>query len=168
MKVPPPGPSATAEAVTAEGLRVRMPVAEDAGKAAQETNMLAKSLSSRSNGRVGGSYKDVATSQNGIKGEVHHMPANKVSPLKFDDGPGIWMEKVDHALTKSYGSSAQAKAYRAQQEALIKAGRFREAQQMDIDDIRNLFGNKYDQAIKEMVQYTESLERAGTLPKPPQ
>jgi hypothetical protein len=162
----PSGGGPAAQAITNEGLTVTVPQRTDkAAKAAEETNLLAKSAGSKTNGKVGGAYKDVATTQNGIKGEVHHMPANKVSPLSFEQGPGIWMEKADHARTASFGSSESAKAYRAQQQMLIRHGRFREAQQMDIDNIRALFGNKYDRAIQEVLEYTDSLEKSGKLPK---
>lgn len=32
-------------------------------------------------------------------------------------------------------------------------GKFREALQMDIDDIRCKFGSKYDEGIKQMLEY---------------
>jgi len=34
---------------------------------------------------------------------------------------------------------------------------FKEAVQMDIDDIRSKFGNKYDTAILEMIKYINEL-----------
>ena len=41
----------------------------------------------------GGSYKSVRDTN--IGGEVHHMPADSISHLSRDEGPGIWMETVD-------------------------------------------------------------------------
>ena len=101
----------------------------------------------------GGAYKDVPA--NG--GEVHHMPADSVSPLPKGKGPGARMETADHQQTASWGSSKEAKAYRQQQKELIEQGKFEEAQQMDIDDVRSKFGNKYDEGIEQMKKYTETL-----------
>lgn len=82
--------------------------------------------------------------------EIHHMPANEVNGLQDRDGPAIVMEKADHRQTASCGSSLDAHAYRQQQKMLIDEGKFQEAMQMDIDDIHDKFGNKYDDAIAQM------------------
>jgi filamentous hemagglutinin len=62
------------------------------------------------------------------------------------------METRDHAQTASFGNSRKARAFRQRQKELIDQGRLREAIQMDIDDIRSLFGNKYDEAIRQMLE----------------
>ena len=98
----------------------------------------------------GGKYRDVRRDNKG--GEVHHTPAKSVSPYGKSNGPSIWMETKDHHRTDSWGYSAKAKAYRARQAELIKQGNIRGAIQMDIDDIRAKFGNKYDEQIKQMLQ----------------
>lgn len=67
------------------------------------------------------------------------------------------MVKPDHMKTKSWGSSKKAKAYRAKQEELIKEGKFEEAQQMDIDDVQSKFGDKYNEGIKQIKDYTEKI-----------
>lgn len=103
--------------------------------------------------RIGGAYKDIAP--NGE--EVHHMPADSISPYSTGKGPGIRMEIDDHKKTASWGTSKEAEAYRAKQKKLIDEGKFREAQQMDIDDVRLKFGNKYDLAIEQMLTYTNEL-----------
>lgn len=104
-------------------------------------------------GKVGGAYKNVAA--NG--GNVHHMPANSVSPYSTGKGPGVRMEYEDHIKTASWGSSKEAIAYREEQRKLINKGKFREAQQMDIDDIHKKFDDKYDKGIDEMKEYTDEL-----------
>jgi RHS repeat-associated protein len=96
----------------------------------------------------GGRYGDLETG-NGI--ELHHMPADSVSPLSRSEGPAIQMEQVDHYQTASWGRSASAQAYRAQQQDLIEAGRFDDAIQMDIDNVTSLFPGKYDDAILQMI-----------------
>lgn len=103
---------------------------------------------------LGGAYKDVK----GVAGnEAHHMPADSVSPLSKGEGPAISMEKADHAETASYGNSAEAKGYRAEQSRLIQQGKFGDAQRMDIKDVQSKFGSKYDSAIQQMLDYTKTL-----------
>ena len=108
----------------------------------------------------GGAYEAVRAANQG--GEVHHMPAAAVSYLSRAEGSAIWMEAADHHKTASWGRSREAIAYRKSQQALIQQGQFRTAQQMDIDDIRLKFGNKYDQAITQMLQYTDKISAKFT------
>jgi len=96
---------------------------------------------------LGGRYKDVPA--NG--GQVHHTPADSISPLNRGQGPGFRMDTLDHYQTGSWGSSASAQTYRAAQRALIDQGKFDDAIQMDIDNVRGLFGNKYDEGILQMI-----------------
>lgn len=103
--------------------------------------------------RLGGAYKDIPA--NG--GEVHHMPAKSVSPFSKGKGPAIRMDTEDHRRTASYGSSKDAQNYRAKQKQLIDQNQFRKAQQMDIEDVQSKFGNKYDEHIKQMKEYTDTL-----------
>lgn len=111
----------------------------------------------------GGSYSDVKKYSNGETHEVHHMPADSASSLERADGPAIKMEKADHRQTASCGSSREARDYQAAQKELIDSGKFREAQQMDIDDVREKFGSKYDGAISEMLKYVDKLELEGKI-----
>ena len=113
--------------------------------------------------KKGGSYAEVKETSDGSTDEVHHMPADSASPLERNDGPAIKMEKADHRLTASCGSSQEAREYRAKQKELIDQGKFREAVQMDINDIRDKFGNKYDDAIAEMMTYVNKLEQEGKI-----
>ncbi|ENM5771362.1 hypothetical protein V4V48_003074 [Vibrio mimicus] len=95
----------------------------------------------------------------GIPGnESHHMPADSVSPLSKNKGPAISMDNMEHRQTASWGNSREAKAYRQQQKQLIEKGDFRGAQQMDINDVRSKFGNRYDDSIKQMQDYTNKLD----------
>lgn len=103
----------------------------------------------------GGSYGNVFTPGEGDKYEVHHMPADSINGLSRDEGPAIKMDKEDHRRTASCGNSKEAKEYRAIQHELIGVGRFMDAVQMDIDDIHEKFGDKYDVAIQEMLDYIE-------------
>jgi RHS repeat-associated protein len=100
----------------------------------------------------GGAYK-------GLRGgaDRHHMPADSVSPLSRADGPAIRMSPSDHRQTASWGTSASAKQYRVYQQQLINEGRIGEALMMDIIDIRNKFGPKYETAIQQVTEYARSL-----------
>lgn len=113
--------------------------------------------------KKGGSYGDVFKKGEGEKYEVHHMPANNVNGLELNDGPAIKMDKQDHRETASCGNSKEAREYRAKQKELIEQGKFREALQMDIDDIHEKFGDKYDDAISEMLEYVDKIEMEGKI-----
>ena len=93
----------------------------------------------------------------------HHVPSKKAwqdagrgDGRFLDDAPAIQMQPPDHRKTKSYGNTAESVVFREKQAELIKAGRWKEAQQMDIDDIRSRFGDKYDAAILEALEYSDS------------
>lgn len=113
--------------------------------------------------KKGGSYGGIFKEGEGDKYEIHHMPADSASNLERNDGPAIKMEKEDHRQTASCGSSKEAREYRVAQKELIDQGKFREALQMDIDDIYDKFGDKYDDAIAEMLDYVDKLESEGKI-----
>jgi hypothetical protein len=105
---------------------------------------------------LGGAYKDIEAGT----GQVHHMPAASVSTLSQALGPAIWMETADHMKTASHGTlGGIGVKYRMRQAALIEQGRFDEALQMDIDDIRSKFGKKYDEGIRQMLEYYKTIPR---------
>ena len=87
-------------------------------------------------GKLGGRFADIRQVGEGSQYEVHHIPADSASYLERNDGPAIKMEKIDHRQTASCGNSKEAREYRDIQKSLIDEGKFREACQMDIDDIR--------------------------------
>ena len=73
------------------------------------------------------------------------------------------MDPADHRLTSSYGNSAEARAYRAEQQRLLNEGRVQDAIQMDIDDIRRIENEigqpgKYDSAVQQMQDYASNLD----------
>ena len=113
--------------------------------------------------RKGGRYGDIFKEGEGDTTEVHHMPADSVSPLERNDGSAIKMDKEDHRKTASCGNSRDAQEYRAKQKELIEKGKFREAVQMDIDDIHEKFSDKYDDAIAEMMEYVDKVEAEGKI-----
>ncbi len=109
--------------------------------------------------KKGGSYGELTKEGHGWNHEppeeVHHMPSDDSSPLERNDGPAIAMDREDHRQTASCGNSREAQEYRAKQAQLISEGKFEEAMQMDIDDIHEKFGSKYDEAIEEMKDYAK-------------
>ncbi|WP_256657133.1 MULTISPECIES: hemagglutinin repeat-containing protein [unclassified Pseudomonas] len=108
---------------------------------------------------LGGAHKDTSKPVND-KLDSHHCPAKGCyvgAPISSKDGPAIKMDPKDHADTASHGRSKEADAYRAKQEELLGQGKLKEAIQMDVDDIRGKFGNKYDDAIKQMLDYADTL-----------
>ena len=123
-------------------------------------NMDIKSSESLSQG---GSYSEIKKHSDGNTQQVHHMPSDLASKLEYNDGPAIIMETDDHKKTASWGSSWEAREYRAKQNELIDNGDFRGALQMDINDIRDKFDSKYDKAISEMLSYVDKLEKEGKI-----
>jgi hypothetical protein len=113
-------------------------------------------------GRVyrGGKFEDLPTG-NGL--ERHHMIADKPSPIPRNDAPSIQMERLDHYDTASWGNSANAQQYRADQLKLLDRGDTAGALQMDIKNVRDLFGTKYDGAISEMLKDTGYVEINGVI-----
>ena len=112
-------------------------------------------------GPRGGSYADLKKAYKGQGQDVHihHMPADAASDLSRSNGPAIAMRAADHKNTASFDNLPGAREYRAAQADLISKGRFREAIEMDIADIRAKFGSKYDDGIAEMVDYAKQTGR---------
>ena len=112
----------------------------------------------------GGSYGELRKITAGSSVfEIHHMPADSVSPLSHWKGTCIIMYKKDHVKTSSYGNKKKASLYRQKQREFIKKGQFLEAEWMDINEIRELFGTKYDKAINEKLTYEQRLESEGKI-----
>ncbi|MGV9427244.1 DUF6531 domain-containing protein [Streptomyces sp. NPDC003656] len=101
---------------------------------------------------------------NPVDQEINHIPA-KASYSHLDMpgfrtsqngggagmGPAIRMDAADHRELSSTGSSKESDEWRAKQRNLIDAGRWDQAMKMDIDEIRELYGDKYDTHIKDMI-----------------
>lgn len=113
--------------------------------------------------KEGGSYREVKKMCDGRIHEVHHMPAKSTSFLEELDGPAIKMDKLDHQKTASWGNSIEAREYRKMQQELVESGKFKKALELDIEDIIDKFPGKYDNAIKEMLEYVNELELEGII-----
>ena len=92
------------------------------------------------------------------------MPADSISPLDRFDGPAIKMDKVDHRLTASCGSSLEAREYRAKQKELIQEGKFSEAFKMDVQDLKDKgLYDKYEIGITQALSYVNNLIQGGII-----
>jgi hypothetical protein len=100
--------------------------------------------------KLGGTHGEVRA--NTVGGQVHHMPADSVNPLATAQGSAIWMYTHHHKKTASNGGSKEAKAYRRDQQKLIKQGDFTKAMLMDIQDVKKRFPGVYDLAIQQMLK----------------
>ncbi|HBO4310576.1 TPA: hypothetical protein NIF13_001229 [Pseudomonas aeruginosa] len=97
------------------------------------------------------------------KRESHHIPAksaySKVNgkAVNNDMKPSIQMDIEDHKKTASWGRSAEAQDYQKEQRQLIQGGKagYMAAMTMDILDIRENFGDKYDEAIAQMIAWAK-------------
>ena len=94
--------------------------------------------------------------------ERHHLPADSISQISRMRGPAIQMDAADHTLTSSYGNSIRAQAYREEIGVLLEQGRFRDAMAHEMRDVRRIAGAKYNEALREMLDYARS---AGYLNK---
>ena len=103
---------------------------------------------------VGGSHAQVVRARP-PGSEANHIPPDSVNGLRYGEGPAIPMTIPHHRDTASWGSWISAKRHRKLQKELIDKGDFRGAQQMDIDDIREKFGNIYDEYIEQMLKYSK-------------
>ena len=147
--------SGIAAVATAATIAIPGVTARSANVAAAETAIAkegAESAVEEMAAKKGGSYAECGKAR--LEGEeVHHMPAKSASNLEVNDGPAIRMDAADHRLTASWGYSLEAREHQAAQRELIEQGKFMEAIQLDIDDIRSKFDSKYDDAIEEMLSY---------------
>ena len=128
------------------------------------------------NAECGGSYKEVCEKNKEYnstqsdytkKQHAHHMPACDAYPDDFaefmdsyngkPDGPAISMTQADHKKTASFGRKKGSDQYRADQNALLKQGKFQEAFNMDVDDIKSQFPGKYDSSIDEAQKNLDDL-----------
>lgn len=113
--------------------------------------------------KLGGSYGELKKEGYGWSDinphEIHHMPSCESSPLERNDGPAIVMDANDHRMTASCGNSREAQTYRAIQKEKIVSGDFRGAFQMDVEDIHDKFGDKYDAGIEQAYKYVDNLEQ---------
>jgi hypothetical protein len=104
--------------------------------------------------KKGGAHKDldfdISTEQR------HHMPS-QASGNKGGNGGAITTKTIDHKSMASSDNQPGSKIYRAEQKALIDEGKFKEAFDMDVNDIQSKYGEKYNSEIKELEDWYKSI-----------
>jgi len=118
--------------------------------------------------KAGGSYKDVRAKASG--GQVNHIPSftgyEGQIDLTYDEGPSIWMTEADHAKMTSTGRSTEAMGHHEAQRALVAQGKFVEAMEMDISEIRETFKDgRYEKGIRQMLEYVKRIDPKKLTPK---
>ena len=73
------------------------------------------------------------------------------------------MEIADHKNTSSFDNKSGSKAYRKKQAKLINSGKFKEAFDMDVQDIKNNFGSKYNNHLAQAEEYLSKLIEEGKV-----
>ncbi len=103
---------------------------------------------------LGGSFKDVNATR-GADEVGHHMPQNRFNEknlnMSKNDGPALLMTKKDHALTRTY--RGKGKHTMIVDEALNA----RQRMALDIKNIRDNFGTKYNEGMLEAIKYAKTL-----------
>jgi guanyl-specific ribonuclease Sa len=143
------------------------------------TQIYSKSQKSYNGGYYGGLRTEIkASGQQNWSKEVHHMPSNASYPAEINktakpelgergkefnsnSGPAIIMDYDDHIKTASHTQTPGYLEYQQKQRELMREGKPEEAFQMDSDDIRKLFGNKYDYAIARARDHMRWLRELG-------
>ncbi len=112
----------------------------------------------------GGNYTQLRKKYAGIKDiEIHHTPADSISPLSKNKGPCVAIEKEDHKETKSYKNSLEARQFRQKQKELINHGHFLTAEFMDFQNLILTFREKYARAMLEKPEYDKELYNKGEI-----
>ena len=116
----------------------------------------------------GGAHSKTSKPVNDGK-DSHHIPAKDSNPqLHPNDGPAIQMDPKDHAKTSSNGQMAGSLEYRESIADLIDGGKLRDAMAKEVKDVRRVAKEikdpkKYNEALQEMLEYFNCLERHGLI-----
>ncbi len=90
----------------------------------------------------------------------HHMPQDKLGFLPRRQGGAVMMTQADHELTRTFGAKGRRTAAEDAGES------FRKVLAKDIRDLRQKFGSKYDDGIRQMLDYYKK-EHPDLINKPP-
>jgi hypothetical protein len=104
----------------------------------------------------GGKYSDL----DAIKGSIerHHMPPwnsfpQEMKNMKYGEVPAIQMDLADHVKTLGHSGRGINEI-----SDLMGRGNYKEAVQRMVQDVKQLFPGKYDEAIKEFLVESEKYE----------
>jgi hypothetical protein len=100
----------------------------------------------------GGAKGELFSKQNIL--EANHIPSMKAYELaglnvSYNTGSAFQMLYAEHRAYISTGRSAEAVAFRAQEAALLRQGKYTEAFDLNATRIRAEYGTKYNEAINE-------------------
>ncbi len=98
----------------------------------------------------GGAY-DELNARKGPGEVAHHMPQNAAEVVPRGKGPALGMTTEDHAMTRTF--SGRGRVTNAADADLAPMERLN----LDVQDIRAQFGNKYDTGIQQMLDYARTL-----------
>ncbi len=98
-------------------------------------------------------------------GEVHHTPANEVTPFSTAKGPAIWMDIRHHKKTGSNGKGKEQVRYRERQRDLIQQGKVMNAILKDVQDINEIAPEIYDIPVRQMLKTYIRNQKNGTYKK---
>ena len=122
--------------------------------------------------QLGGKYQRVDAKR--LEEDKHHIPsvsAMKAARIKLSKytGPVVVITRRDHSQTGSWRNSYRAQEYRKMETNLIREGKFIDAVQMGIDDLRKVARDsgdehRYDQAIHEMLEYLSTIDPKMYMP----
>ena len=125
-------------------------------------NEITRSLQNNPNNRhnfqgtvLGGRFKEVNNNK-GVNEVGHHMPQNAYNKRKgvsLSDGSALLMTNEDHALTRTF----KANGIKSMKEDINLDAEGRLIR--DILDIREKFGNKYDEGLIEVINYFKDLPK---------
>ena len=115
--------------------------------------------------QMGGLYGDIRGKLRGY--HAHHIPPKSVSDIHEDCLPAIFLTAEDHALTASYGGRMRSRPVQSPFEfnapsdtrtygerliAQINEGNYADAFRNEVYEIRHLFGERYDGAIRQAIE----------------
>jgi hypothetical protein len=126
--------------------------------------------------RAGGSHKQVSAKTKQGESESHHLVAREAYvgriPLTVDEGPSIYMLEEDHWKTASHSRTTGAAKWRAKQTDLVERGKFQEAFEMGVEEIRiksqpggPFADGRYKKGIKQAEEYAKQLDPNKLKPK---
>ena len=117
---------------------------------------------------LGGAHGQTKKNSEQFLVESNHFPASSsyngtvYDAIPYNSRPAVTMDYDLHRVANSTGSSHSAVAWRAQQTALLKQGKFAEAMAMDIKNMKSLSSTYYKDAryyssgMQEAVEYTSN------------
>ena len=108
----------------------------------------------------GGAYRYVRHKKGG---EVHHVPANDISPYNEKIGPTFWMRIRDHKNTPSWGRGGDE--YRRKLKDVLDRKGFRKALEYDLKHTPQELIEKYKSGVDEMLAWASFLEQFTLLCK---